>query len=337
VSVPNSSPSRGIRISLGARARCAIALLCAATLPACLTLNFEGGMGPLEESRVAGTGRAKIVLIEIEGTLSEQRSSSGGLLSRAGESSVARVREQLDRARKDTAVRALLLRIDSPGGTATASEIIYSELLRFKRERDVPIVAHFMGTAASGAYYVAMAADEIIALPTTVTGSIGVLFFGVSAAGLMEKIGIENQTLVSHPSKDATSMLRRMSDSERAHLQSIVDSLDARFRVVVGAGRPELAGSGLDAVADGRIFSAEQALEAGLIDRIASIDVAIERARALAEVKTAQVVIYHRPGEWRANVYSRAVTAQSPSSLLPSWLAGGPSAGFHYLWLPAAP
>jgi protease-4 len=294
-------------------------------------------MGPLEESRVAGKGRAKIVLIEIEGTISEQRGSSGGLLGRAGESTVARVREQLDRARKDSRVSALLLRIDSPGGTATASEIIYSELLRFKQEREVPIVAHFMGTAASGGYYVAMAADEIVALPTTVTGSIGVLFFGVSAAGLMEKIGIENQTLVSNPSKDATSMFRRMSDSERAHLQTIVDSLDARFREVVATGRPELAASGLDAVADGRIFSAAQALEVGLIDQIASIEVAIERARALAELETAQVVIYHRPGEWRANVYSRAVTAESPGFELPSWLGEGPSAGFHYLWLPAAP
>jgi len=89
------------------------------------------------------------------------------------------------------------VRINSPGGTVTASEVVYREILRFKHETGVPVVAQLMGTATSGAYYAAMAADVVIAHPTTVTGSIGVLFLGINVAGLMEKVGIENQTLTA--------------------------------------------------------------------------------------------------------------------------------------------
>ena len=153
---------------------------------------------------------------------------------------MSRVREQLDRARDDPEVRALLLRINSPGGTATASDLVYGEILRFKRERGVPVVAQLMGLATSGGYYVAMAADVVVAHPTTVTGSIGVRFVSVSLAGLMEKVGIEDQTLVAGSHKDAGSPLRRLTREERAHLQSVLDDLHSRFEQVVAAGRPNL-------------------------------------------------------------------------------------------------
>jgi len=129
-----------------------------------------------------GQGGAKFLLLEVDGVI-ELGDQSSFLGTR--ESSVSRIREQLDAARRDSSIRGVLLRIDSPGGGATASDLIYTELLRFKRERKVPIVAHFLGMAASGGYYVAMAADEIVAEPTTVTGSIGVIFTGVNISGLM--------------------------------------------------------------------------------------------------------------------------------------------------------
>src|SRR5688572_30353206 len=149
----------------------------------CITIDIPGSKpGKLREAVVEGEGRSKIALIEIEGVLRE-----AAMPTRFGlgehESPVARVRAQLDKAAGDDAVKAVVLRIHSPGGTATASDIIYGEIQRFKAKKPVPVVAQLMGMATSGAYYAAMAADSVYAQPTTVTGSIGVIFAGVNVSG----------------------------------------------------------------------------------------------------------------------------------------------------------
>jgi protease-4 len=245
------------------------------------------------------------------------------------------VREQLDRAREDPEVRGLLLRINSPGGTATASDLVYGEILRFKQERGVPVVAQLMGLATSGGYYVAMAADLVVAHPTTVTGSIGVRFVSVSLAGLLEKLGIEDQTLTAGRHKDAGSPLRRLSGEERAHLQSVLDDLHARFQQVVAAGRPGLPPGGLERVADGSIFSAPQALELGLVDAVADLEESLTRVRRAAGLSQARVVRYHRPREYANNLYTRS------GALLPKLRLEFPGAqalamrpGFYFLWAP---
>jgi protease-4 len=305
-------------------------------LPGCITVNLLGlGPGELEESVVAGERGPKILLLDIDGLISEaSRGSRFGL--RLFDATTARVREQLDRAERDDEIRGLLLRINSPGGTASASEVVYREILRFKQKQGIPVVAQLMGTAASGGYYVAMAADVIYAQPTSVTGSIGVLLANVSVAGLMEKLGIEDQTLTSGPYKDAGSPLRRLRPEEREQLQSVVDDLHARFREVVGAGRPALDAERVSTLADGRIYSAGQALELGLIDGIATLPETVRALERRAGLEASRVVSYHRPGEWRANLYSVAPAPEPPSAELGTLLGLGPQPAFLYLWWPGA-
>ena len=275
----------------------------------CINVQLFGGPPqPLVETVIYGESGPKILLIDIDGVISETRDERS-LLEPSEESMVARVREQLDRAREDSSVRAVLLRINSPGGTVTASDILYQELLRFKRERGLPVVAHFMGVAASGGYYVAMAADELIAQPTGITGSIGVIFVGVNLSGLMKKYGVEDQTLTAGAQKDAGSWLRPMKPAERAHLQSVLDDMHERFKQVVAAGRHGLDRAQIDALADGRIYSASQAKANGLVDSLGDLEQTVEATQRRAGLASARVVTYHRPREYRQNLYTQAPAA----------------------------
>jgi len=276
-----------------------------------------GGPEPLLETVVEGSGSAKILILDVDGVLTEgEETSAFGLVSH--ESQVARIREQLDAAREDARVVAVVLRIDSPGGTAAASDLIYHEIARFKEKKKVPVLAQLMGVAASGGYYVAMSADAIYAQPTTVTGSIGVIFEGVNVSGLMEKLGIADQTLKSGALKDAGSPLRPMTQAERAQLQSVIDLLYARFCDVVAAGRPKLGAERVHELADGRVYAAPQALDAGLIDGISYLPDAIDEARQRAGVDRARVIVYRRSSEWAENIYSRAPIGAGPRAAAPA-------------------
>jgi len=333
--------ARSAAASRARRTRHAGPLLATASIAllvcSCIQLQLGGLPRPLEETVVHGEAGPKILLLEIEGVIVEQ-APDPDLFGPVEDNPVSRVREQLDRARDDPEVRALLLRINSPGGTATASDLIYGEILRFKRERGVPVVAQLMGLATSGGYYVAMAADTIVAHPTTVTGSIGVRFVSVSLAGLLEKVGIEDQTLTAGSHKDAGSPLRRLTGEERAHLQSVLDDLHARFEQVVAAGRPDLPPGGLERVADGSIFSAPQALELGLVDAIADLEESVARTRLAAGLTEARVVRYHRPREYANNLYTRGGPLAPKLRLeLPGWQALAFRPGFYFLWAPEFP
>ena len=307
----------------------------------CVSVDLFGGgpSAPLQESVVRGTDGPKILLVDIDGVIGAD-TPSYNILGREEISMIARVREVLDRARQDEEVKGLLLRIDSPGGTVTASDQIYTEILQFKREQDVPVVAQLLGTAASGGYYVAMSADQVQAHTTTVTGSIGVLFSSVNFVGLMEKLGIEDQTLTAGEFKDAGSPFRRLNAVERAQLQSIVDDLHARFRAVVEAGRPDLSSEDVARLANGQIFSSSQALENGLVDRVGTLEEAVVWLEGQMGVGRSRVVAYHRPSEVRRNLYMRG--AMNPpvqfgvmdrlSRLGLESVLSRP--GFHYLWWP---
>jgi protease-4 len=312
-----------------------LGLLALALLPlGCITINLRGGPPEkLVETTVHGKSGSKILLLSLDGVLTEKPEAQ---IFGTGESIVARVREELEKARKDDEIRALLLRINSPGGTVSASDNLYDEILRFKRERKLPVVAQLMGLATSGGYYVAMAADHVIAQPTSVTGSIGVIFGGVNLAGLMEKIGVEDQTLVSGAFKDAGSALRRMSPEERAQLQSVLGDMFDRFLQVVGDGRPELEAEAIARLADGRIYSAPQALSEGLVDEVGSIDTAVSTAERAAGLERSRVVTYHRPREHRANLYSASLTTPRFDLDIRRALPQLPSAAFLYLWPAAA-
>jgi protease-4 len=301
----------------------------------CVNFILAPRRADLQESVVYGERGPKIVLIDVDGVITEAEEERAFGPDR--ESSVARVREQLDRAREDSEVKAVLIRIDTPGGSATASELVYREILGFKRERGVPVAAQLMGTATSGGYYVAMAADRVAAHPTTVTGSIGVVFLGIELSGLMGKLGIENQTITAGPHKDAGSPLRPMTAEEREHFQQVLDHLHARFQDVVVTGRPGLDAAAVAAVSDGSIFSAPQALEKGLVDEIGTIEETVDWLEERIGSAETRVVSYHRPREWRRNFYNAAPTGPPAVQLdLGSVLGSLQRPGFHYLWWPGA-
>jgi protease IV len=212
-----------------------------------------------------------------------------------------------------------VLRINSPGGTVSASDLIHHEIAAFKKEHHLPVVACFMGLAASGGYYVAQAADAIVAHPTGITGSIGVVAMKLNVKGLMEKVGLDSDVVMRGEWKDFWSPFRPATPEEKRMMQEIIDDFYERFLTVVAQGRG-LPHAEVKRLADGRIYTARQAKDLGLVDRVGYLDDALDLAKAKAGIDEARVVLYHRPGSYRPTIYS----------LAPELLAGGPQ--FLYLW-----
>lgn len=302
----------------------------------CISIDVGGGgRGDMQETVVQGNAGPKVLLLDIDGEITDSDASGvlGWVLS---EGTVSRVQDELVEAEENGDVAAVLLRIDSPGGSPTASDTIYGLIDRFKKRQGIPVYAQFMATAASGGYYIAMSADRIVASPTTVTGSIGVVMLGINLAGLMDKVGVENQTLTSGPYKDAGSWLRPMKPEERVQLQSVIDDLYDRFLTVVDAGRPDLSATRIRELADGRVYSAPQAKEVGLVDEIGDIEDTIDEVRQRLGAQSVRVVSYHRKRDVPSNVYSRT-TVSAPVEIEPDVTSRiMPRAGFYYLWWPAA-
>jgi protease IV len=248
---------------------------------------------------------------------------------------LVRFREELKKAEKDPNVKALVVRINSAGGTVTASDIMFKELDMFKRTAKIPVVAVMMDVAASGGYYVALAADTIIAHPTTVTGSIGVIMVTLNAEGLMQKLGLAAATIKSGDRKDMGSPFRALTEDERKIYQGVIDALHGQFvaRLVDARRLPlDIART----IADGRVYTAQQALELKLVDRVGYMDDALRLARQAIGVTEARVVVYHRPSEYRATYYARSSASadglDATLSPLTSLVGSGPR--FLYLWWP---
>jgi protease IV len=301
-----------------------------------VNIDLQPRIRSLEEETVEGKGKAKILLMDVSGVLSDE--SAGPLLGSAPPRVpiVARVREELQKAEDDDNVKALIVRINSPGGTITASDLIYHEIDAFKTRRKIPVVAVTMDVAASGGYYAALAADTIFALPTTVTGSIGVIMLTVNAQGLMEKIGVAPLAIKSGEMKDAGSPFRPLTPQERAVFQTVIDDMYGRFVTLIARSR-KISDDRVRAFADGRIYTAEQAKALGLIDEIGYMDAVLAAARKAAGVEEARVVMYQRPKEYRANYYS---VAPAPTPGLAASLqqltavVSGSGPRFLYLWWP---
>ena len=299
------------------------------------TFNFPlfPGPGPLQESQIGGTGTAKVLLVEISGVISSQ--DKEGFMP--APNLIASVKEQLTKASQDENVKAVVLRINTPGGTVTASDIIHHELKAFKTSRKVPIIASIMDVGASGGYYIAAAADTVFAHPSSVTGSIGVIMLTVNARGLLEKVGLEATAVTSGPRKDMGSPFRTMTLEERAIFQGLIDSFYYRFLSVVQEGRPHLQMDQIKKLADGRIYAGDQAKAAGLVDEIGYLEDAIDLAKKKAGVTEARVVTYKRPGEYSNNMYSKLLMPGPLAGLtdldLMSFVRGG-TPQFMYLWMP---
>ena len=205
------------------------------------------------------------------------------------------VEKQLKRVKKDDSVVAVVLRIDSPGGTVTYSDRLYHKTCELVEEREIPLVVSMGSICASGGYYLAMAVgdveESIFAEPTTWTGSIGVVIPHYNFARIMGMAGVQDQSITSGDLKLMGSPTRAMSDEDREVLQTLVDESFEGFKKIVRSGRPILAEDEavLDSVTTGQIFTAGQALEIGLVDELGFIEAAIERAAELADVSTDSV------------------------------------------------
>src|SRR6185437_164729 len=162
----------------------------------------------------------KVAIIEVEGMLMDVR--SGGFLQQ-GENPLSVFTQQLDQAEQDSSVKAVVLRVNSPGGTVTTSDAMYEMLMRFRQKSHKPVVASVQEVAASGAYYVSCAADKIVAQPTSIVGSIGVIFETFNISGTMNKIGVSSVAIKSGPLKDMGSPFKPLTDEEKAVMQGMVD------------------------------------------------------------------------------------------------------------------
>jgi protease-4 len=307
----------------------------AALLSGCISITLVPSPGPLKEERLSGTGDDKILILELSGVISSAE-ESGMMTERP--SMVARVKEELTRAAQDPNIKAMVIRINSPGGTVTASDVLHHEIMKFKERRKIPVVASIMDVGASGGYYVAVAADKIMAHPSTVTGSVGVIMLTINARGLLEKIGVETNAVTSGPRKDMGSPFRPMTEEERRIFQGVIDFFYERFLTVVRDGRKNLSAEQVRKLADGRIYSGEQAKALGLVDEVGYLDDAIEAAKREAKLEEARVVAYRRPGEYRNNIYSSfngggwTLPAPIDFSLINMIRGGTPQ--FMYLWMP---
>jgi len=292
--------------------------------------------GPLAEQVLEGEGRKKILLVDVSGIISE-RERQGGILSRGTPSMIDRIRETLRKAEDDDAVAGVIVRINSPGGTVTASDIIRHDIVGFRERKKVPVYACIMGVGASGGYYVATAADRIVAHPTAITGSIGVLLMKFNLEGLLAKVGVHEQTIKSGEKKDILSPFRAATPEEQKLVQEIINQLNIRFLDAVMA-RPHntLARSELEHLADGRIYSAGQAVSARLIDRTGYLDDVIAEMKKGLGIEQAKIITYYRPGSYKGSIYAET-PADSASTFTLLNLAGGellPESQFMYLWQP---
>jgi protease-4 len=281
---------------------------------------------------VPSSAPEKIAVVDVEGTIAALVDPG---FSREGDI-LSKVYGRLDRAAADPLVKAVILRLDTPGGEVTASDILYHEILKFKERTAKPVVGLMMSVTASGGYYIAQACDAVLAHPSTITGSIGVISIFPSVERLFDKVGVQMTIVKSGGMKDAGSPFRSMTDEERKSFQVIIDEYYEQFLEIVAVGRRgAVSQEALRPLADGRIFTAKQALEAKLIDGIGYFDTALEKARSLAGIRAAKVVAYSFFPKSKTNLYAAGASPLPSLELktLDSWIPSLKT-GFYYLWLP---
>ncbi len=223
------------------------------------------------------SGQERVALIRIEGVIHDAQATIG----------------ELKQYSENPLVKAIVLRIDSPGGGVVPSQEIHDAVKRVKSKSNKAVIASMGTVAASGGYYIAAATDRIIANPGTLTGSIGVIMEMANFEGLLKKIGVEGVVIKSGRFKDVGSPLRKMSDEERKLLQSVMDDVHHQFIQAVADGR-SLELSDVESLADGRIFTGRQAKEARLVDELGDLDDAIHIAADIAGMEGEPKVVEPR-------------------------------------------
>jgi len=303
-----------------------------------INVGTEPRKEPLREYTLEGKDKGKVLVLSIRGFLSDAP-RKGFLRERPG--TVEEVVSQLRMAEKDEEIRAVLLEINSPGGSTTASDILYHEIVVFQERTKKKIVAALMDVATSGAYYIALPADRIIAHPTTITGSVGVIFVVPKVNGLMNKLGIAVEVNKSGSEKDIGSPFRSSTPEEQRILQQITDTLGKRFLDVVTKHR-SINPKDLGNVSSARIYLAHEAMSLKLIDGIGYLNDALSEAKNIAGLsKEAKVVVYRRSEYPNDNIYNTSSARNLTEALslidlnLPD-IIPELNPGFYYFWAPGA-
>jgi len=254
--------------------------------------------GLIEETIVSGPGANKIAVIRLEGIINRETADE--------------IIGHIKSAQKDKNVKAIIIRIFSPGGSVFASDRIYNQIMDFRQQTNKPVVAFMEGLAASGGYYTSVACDKIIAEPTTITGSIGVIMGHFVLRGLLEeKLGIQPVVIKSGLKKDWPSSFSDVTDEQKEYLQTkLIGPAYERFIQLVADGREELTLEQVRPLADGSIYNADEALANKLIDDIGYFDAAVELAKTLAGIEKVRVVEYKKP-------FSLATWLDAKAAILP--------------------
>jgi protease IV len=270
----------------------------------------------------------KVAIISVEGTIIE----SDGFVKR-----------QIDRAKKDENVKAIVLRVDSPGGTVSGSDFILHHLRQLTKDREIPIVVSMGGLAASGGYYVSMAVGDtpasIFAEPATWTGSIGVKIPHYDLSDLLKEWGIKEDTIASHRLKTMGSLAKPMTDEEHKIFQGLVDESFSRFKAIIRDGRPRFANNPaeLDKLATGQIYTSQQAVSSGLVDKIGFVEDAIDRAIELAKLDKDEVrVVKYKPETGLMSILMGGESGEGRIELNALAELTSPRAYYLYTSLPAA-
>ena len=301
----------------------------------------------LDEDQVQpgkGWAPGKVAIVEVEGMLANVK--SGGLLQPT-ENTVSKFVQELEEAEKDDSVKAVVLRVNSPGGTVTSSDTMYTVLQRFKEKTHKPVVASTQEVAASGAYYVSCAADKIVVAPTSVVGSIGVIFETMQFKGTLDKLGVTTAAIKSGSLKDMGSPFRAMKDDERVVMKEMVEEYFSRFVHIVSDHRPvtekpvddltTYEKDGYAGLYSGRVFSGERAVQLGLADQTGQLTDAIDLARKLANVPNASAIMYRRPYGYGGSIYASSSTPEPQANVMKLELPESKvflPGGFYYLWEP---
>lgn len=309
-----------------------VALLAAAVLfPATLIQLGQFGpepvaAGPWREDLIEGDGARKIAVVNVQGEIIS--GSEGGFASSAQASSGNLV-SQLEQARNDDAVSAVVLRLNTPGGSVVASDEISREVAKV-RKAGKTVVAAMGEVAASGGYFIAAGANSIVANPSTITGSIGVIMVLLNLEGAAGKLGVDPIVVKAGRLKDIGSPFRDMTPSERRIFQRLLDEAHVRFMTVVSEGR-QMPMRRVRGIADGRILSGEQAREAGLVDRLGTFDDAVAEAKRLERLRDARVVEYERPFSF-ADFFTGVTRIRDPREEVErSFGVTGPRLAYLYL------
>ncbi len=285
--------------------------------------------------------QSKIAVITVQGALTHEDPQTlfGGTLG-----PVSFLERQLAKAKEDEDVKAVIIEINSPGGTVAASDEMHHMIEQFKKDKGVPVVVFMKELAASGGYYIAANADHIVATHTTVTGSIGVIMMLVDMSEAMEYLRIKFVPLTSRGGyKDVGSPFRRMTGKEKEYLQNIVNGFYDRFVEIVFNGRRRKGNwekpEDVEQIADGRIYNAKQAIKNHLIDEIGYFEKAYDAAIRLApDVRKARVVRYRqKPRSSLPFIFGSATPGAGDINIVKidaGDLATLPPSRFLYMWQP---